>query len=68
MGDVMTVADLILELECLPKYYPVQCDVSLRHSETVSCVEVKNPSDSDMGPFVLITTVEDQRNHDDNAY
>lgn len=63
----MTVADLLRELEYMPKYYPVQCDVALRYNETISGIEVKNPSDSDMGPYVLITTVEDPRNHDDNA-
>lgn len=61
----MNVAELIEELKLLPQYYPVLCDVKMRHDETVVNAKIVNVTDMKLGPVVVLETTEDPRNYED---
>ena len=57
---MMTVAELIEDLNRMPQHHPILIDIGLRYVESVQSLKGRN--DSRLGPHVVIYTESDPRN------
>lgn len=64
----MNVAQLIEELQRLPQHYPVVCDVRKSVDESIVGVYAGGTMSSRVGPSVVICTVSDPKNDQDQRY